>query len=172
MEILIPGLILVGFMVWASTRIKRNAARAFEREEIETPEFSLTKPDGFLAVAEPAEGLLFSAYSKEFGTGAAEAVRRATAEIVTFPAASFEDAVTRAKGGSGNTIEEDFGVVNETKYVNLISEHSLNGVGLLVHTKCYFTGSSAIQLSATCISEYSAELGPKIEEMLMSFKIK
>ena len=59
MEILIPGLILVGLMVWVSTRIKRNAAKAFEREEIETAEFSLTKPEGFLAPVDPADGDTF-----------------------------------------------------------------------------------------------------------------
>jgi hypothetical protein len=50
MEILIAGVILVAFMAYASTRIKRSAAKAFEAETVETDQFVIQKPDGFLNV--------------------------------------------------------------------------------------------------------------------------
>ncbi len=67
MEILIIGVIVVALMVWASTRIKRSAAEAFEEEAIDTDDFSLVKPEGFLSPVENDEYLAFYAYSKEFG---------------------------------------------------------------------------------------------------------
>ena len=48
MEILIIGSLIVALMVYASTKIKRSAAQAFEEETIETDEFYLVKPEGFL----------------------------------------------------------------------------------------------------------------------------
>ena len=50
MEILVPGLILVALMVWLSTRIKRNAAAAFDAERVETEDLIVEKPGGFLHV--------------------------------------------------------------------------------------------------------------------------
>ena len=67
MELLIPGLILVALMVWASTRIKKNAAAAFDAEVIETESFSIRKPEGFLHVLNDDSGLAFRSYSKDFG---------------------------------------------------------------------------------------------------------
>jgi len=83
MELLIPGLILVALMAYVSTRIKKSAARAFEAEQVTGDGFSLEKPDGFLVRTGGKAGLLFDAYSKDFGTtGGAENIRAAKA-IVT-----------------------------------------------------------------------------------------
>ena len=79
MEFVIPGLILVAVMVYVSTRIKRSAAAAYDAETVETELFSVTKPEGFLAVASPRSPLLFEAYSKEFGTDGRENERMVTA---------------------------------------------------------------------------------------------
>ena len=81
MEFLIPGLILVALMAWASTRIKRNAAAAFDAETVETDHFVVTKPEGFLHVLNDNSGLAFRAYSKEFGKIGEKEVRQATIEI-------------------------------------------------------------------------------------------
>ena len=67
MEIWIIGGAIVGLMIYASTRIKRNAALAFAEEPIDTDEFSLVKPEGFLNPVENDEYLAFYAYSKEYG---------------------------------------------------------------------------------------------------------
>ena len=67
MELLIPGLLLVALMVYASTRIKRTAAEAFEPETIETDVFVLEKPEEFLNVINHDLALELQAYSREFG---------------------------------------------------------------------------------------------------------
>ena len=81
MELLIPGLVLVALMVWASTRIKKNAAAAFDMETVETDEFSIRKPEGFLHVLNDDSGFAFRSYSKEFGKVGNKDVRAATIEI-------------------------------------------------------------------------------------------
>ncbi|MER3631723.1 MAG: hypothetical protein C4325_05770 [Blastocatellia bacterium] len=65
MELLIPGLILVALMVWASTKIKRISAAAFEAEKIQMSLYSIFKPSGFLHILNDESGLDFRAYSRE-----------------------------------------------------------------------------------------------------------
>src|SRR5215218_10285538 len=89
MELLIPGLLLVALMVWASTKIKKTAADAFEAEFIETENYSLQKPDGFLHVIGDEEHEL-RAYSKEFGKGDNTGIRQATIEIDVFRGSDLE----------------------------------------------------------------------------------
>ena len=91
MELLIPGLILVALMVYASTKIKKNAAKAYEAESIETAEFSITKPHGFLHPLNGETEYAFEAYSKEFGQDHAEQFRQASAELLVFVDANFEE---------------------------------------------------------------------------------
>src|SRR5947209_4631995 len=79
MEILIIGLILVGLMVYASTRIRRNAAEAFEPETIVTPEFSIKKPEGMLHVLNGDRRYAFEAYSRDFAPIGRRDIRVATA---------------------------------------------------------------------------------------------
>src|SRR5580765_4355263 len=81
MELLIPGLILVALMVYASTRIKKATAKAFEREEIDTADFTLVKPEGFLHLLNGDPAFAFQAYSKEFGTNGSSEKRQATIDI-------------------------------------------------------------------------------------------
>lgn len=168
MEILIPGLILVALMVWASTRIKRNAAQAFEAEHIEGVGFELEKPAGFLNRIDARDGYLFDAYSKEFGTGPASELRLATAVV-------FE---------SGNTIHET-ATLEQTRLLN--SERSeqfeLDGSDCIIITGEVVDEGRSFEVSEKMISrdgqtfvlrieslkEPSAELQRKIEKMLLSF---
>ncbi len=171
MEILVPGLILVGLMVWLSTRIKRNAAKAFEREEVETPDFSLTKPEGFLAPVDPADGTVFSAYSKEFGTDGAERLRRATVELRLFPNAQLSDVIEQSKDGATETLFEQTGVIDGNKCANIVVERLEEGISLESHYKIIAGPASVYQLVVNVISEYKDEFQPKIDELLGSFSL-
>jgi len=171
MEILIPGLILVGLMVWVSTRIKRNAAKAFEREEIETAEFSLTKPEGFLAPVDPADGALFSAYSKEFGIDGAERLRRAAAELRVFPVAQLSDVIEQAKDGAADILFEQTGVIGGSKCANIVLERLEDGISLESHYKIVAGPASVYQLAVNVLSANKDEFQPKIDELLDSFSL-
>ncbi len=67
MEILIVGGIVVLIMIIVSTQIKKSAARAFEREIIETEEYRIVKPEGFIHPIRDVSEYEFEAYSKDFG---------------------------------------------------------------------------------------------------------
>ena len=171
MEFLIPGLILVGLMVWASTRIKRNAAKAFEREEIETADFSLTKPEGFLSIVDPPDGAAFSAYSKEFGIDGAEKMRRSTAELRVFPNAQLSEIVERAKKGASTVLSEQTGVIGGKKCANIVVERLEEGILLESHYNIVAGTEAVYQLTVNVLSDNKDEFRSRVDELLTSFSL-
>ena len=67
MEILIIGGLLVALMAYLSTKIKKEAKRAYEQEVIETEGFKIVKPVDFIIPLKKASEYAFEAYSKDFG---------------------------------------------------------------------------------------------------------
>ncbi len=171
MEFLIPGLLLVGFMVWASTRIKRNAARAFEAEQIETPEFSLSKPDGFLSIVDPPAGLLFSAYSKEFGEGEASRIRRATAELHKLPNADLRKIAERARTDASKIVSEDISTLGGRRCANIVTRRFIDTVSIESHYKIVACPGAVYQFVVSIIPEYKEELQPKVDQLIGSLSI-
>ncbi len=140
MELAIPGLILVALMVWASTRIKRSAARAFEAEHIEGDGFSLDKPEGFLQKLNDRSEYVFEAYSKEYGRGTAENARAATAVVA----------------------------VNDENLDT--TDHIIHdGHEYQVRTKTISSNSHKLTLRIEVLSEQFDDFARKIDEMLASF---
>ncbi len=72
MEILIIGGLLVALMAYLSTKIKKEAQRAYEREIFETKEFKIIKPDEFIIPLKEESEFAFEAHSKDFGEDEAE----------------------------------------------------------------------------------------------------
>ncbi|MFN2413310.1 MAG: hypothetical protein ABR535_09715 [Pyrinomonadaceae bacterium] len=81
MELLIPGLIVVALMVWASTKIKRAAAAAYESETITIDDFTIVKPEGFIHPINEDSPFVFEAYTKEFGAEPNENLPKVSAEV-------------------------------------------------------------------------------------------
>src|SRR5881392_682596 len=100
MEILIVGLIIVALMVYASTRIKRTAAAAFDAETIETDELTIRKPDGFLHNLNGDPKFAFEAYSKDLGVAATD-VRAGRLTLAVRPDASVGDLVKEIAASDG-----------------------------------------------------------------------
>ena len=121
MELLIPGLILVGLMVYASTRIKRVAAEAFEAETVENEWFSIEKPEGFLNVIAPPDGLEFEAYSKDFGVGEAAEFKAARLEARVYHNRNLKYAVSALREAVGPMTETPE-VIDGRKYVLIEAE--------------------------------------------------
>lgn len=168
MELLIPGLILVALMAYVSTRIKKSAARAFEAEQIAGDGFSLEKPDGFLVRAGGDDGLLFDAYSKEFGTGGAENVRAATATVT----ASIERLDKAAKAEAGRLTEAQIGErfeLGEAHGVIVTGERVADGHEFQVLAKILQPGSRTLALRIEVLKEKGGELAERVEKMLISF---
>ena len=172
MELLIPGLILVVLMAYASTKIKKNAARAYEQETIETPEFSIVKPEGFICPVDYNEGLIFAAYSKEYGRDQTDGVRQASAEIRKFDDAIFDEICERAKIGAVRIVSENTGILNGAKSCVIAIERIDGEITLDAIHKIVEGVGKTYEFTITVLPEYKEDYSRKIDEMLDSFILK
>ncbi|MBK7704276.1 MAG: hypothetical protein IPN69_03580 [Acidobacteria bacterium] len=145
MEIWIVGGIIVALMIYASTKIKRLAENAYARETVETDDFVIVKPEGFICPVESKYA--FEARSKEFGESeASEEMLRATATIVIGPA-SDEDSSSK-------------------------SEREEDGVTIKEFCKTLNRGGNGFELKITILADHYDEFNVRVREMLESFELK
>jgi hypothetical protein len=166
MELLIPGLILVALMVYASTKIKKRAAEAFEEEHIETEKYSLQKPEGFLHVINSPD-YDFEAYSKEFDEGDFR-IRRAKIEVDVFPGEGLDKVLERLIEGS--TRSE---VRSRTDTSALIeTDEVANEIDQKVVYKFVAGRDTTFRLRFAVSSKHRDDYSSKIDETLESFELK
>lgn len=172
MELLIPGLILVGLMVYVSTRIKRSAAAAYEPEEIETDEFSITKPEGFLHPLNNDNGLAFEAYTKEFGEDDAKKMRHAWAELEVHDVPDPDGIIQEIKRSAEEVLTEET-IRESDRHAYLIDAGRLeNGVPVTTLYKITADGSKVYEMRISVLDEQKDVYLRKIEEMRASFRLK
>jgi hypothetical protein len=171
MEFLIPGLILVALMAYASTRIKRSAAKAFEAETIETDKFSLTKPEGFLHVLNGDPAFAFQAYSKEFGTGNSSERRQATIELSLVSDKGF-DAVCTAAEKTGKPINDEKFQLDGMKMQSTEIERNDGAIDYIDHYFIVDSPHGVYEMRTSVLEELNEELSPKINEMQESLTVK
>lgn len=171
MELLIPGLILVALMVYASTRIKKTVAAAFEAENIETDRFTIEKPEGFLSVVNGNPELEFEAYSREFGDEGAEEVKQARIEIRIFEDTSLSKAVARIKE-TAKIASDTTEIIGERKYRLIEATRAEKGIGLLEFYKLAATETGVVELRIISLEETNVDIARKIEKMIASFVLK
>ena len=172
MELLIPGLILVALMVYASTRIKKTAALAFEPETIETDEFVIKKPEGFLNVIGGDPQYAFEAYSKDFGAAPAEDVRQATVTIKVADAATVDEAVANLTL-AGDVIVSDAGeVVSGLRYRLVETTETEKGITLRCFHKIAEKNGKLYQLEIKALAETGPQFMRTIQAMLASFELR
>ena len=165
MEILIAGLILVALMAWASTKIKKRAAEAFEAESIETETYSLSKPDGFLHVINSRDHD-FEAYSKEFDERNFR-LRRGKIEIDVLKDTNLTAACdTLRERSSAFEVTKDSDSVYRVE-----SEEAANESGLRVFYKLVDTPRGIYRLRFAVLSKHVEDFLRKIDETLDSFRI-
>ncbi|MEO6654597.1 MAG: hypothetical protein ABIO36_00790 [Pyrinomonadaceae bacterium] len=172
MELLIPGLILVALMVYASTRIKKTAALAFEAETIETDEFIIQKPDGFLTVLNGDPQYAFESYSKEYGTTGAENFRKGIANLRIYDGSSFNEAAANIVGPDDEIIGEGSEVIGEHRYRVFEIKRIVGGVEFRCLSKLAERSARVYEFQITAITETTEEFMRSIEAMLNSFEIK
>lgn len=172
MELLIPGLVLVAIMAWASTRIKRNAAAAFDAEQVETDDFVLEKPEGFLHVLNDNTGLLFRAYSKDFGTIGRSDLRQATIEVERHRGTKI-DAVMSAINDASESFEAETSYVDAGEKAAAARTVSVyDGAEYKNIHKFITRGNDVIEARGRVLSEYKDTYLPKIESMLATLRVK
>lgn len=171
MELLIPGLLLVGLMVYASTKIKRSAAEAFEPETIETEAFTLEKPAEFLNVINRDPALELEAYSREYGFEHAAEVRQARVEVRRFNGSTIDKAIGRIRDSV--TVKSEIGeIIAERKYRLIEAERIEKGIGYRETFKIAASGSDLFELKVVALEDANEEVKARIESILASFILK
>lgn len=175
MEILIPGLILVALMVYASTKIKKSAAEAYEEETIETDAFSIIKPEGFISLIDPPDGLIFFAHSKEFGYDAAGDQSRASGEVRFIEATATADIIVSLNAeleDDDRIIPGESSQIDEARYVAGTSSEVKNGIRSRVKYRWIETDKGVYQLKVRCLEDHAGECKAAVEQMIESFRAK
>ena len=172
MELLIPGLLLVALMVWASTRIKKTAAAAFEAETVETDNFVIQKPDGFLNVINGDPKFVFEAYSKEYGGEGAEDFRQGRINLTVREDRNVDEVVGELDGSDGKIMEDLAEVIGSTRYRLIDVKRLEKGVEFFVMYKLAEQDGKVYSLEAVRLAETSSEFARKIGVMVSSFELK
>lgn len=146
MEIWIIGGAVVALMIYVSTRIKKAAASAYEREVVETEEFSIVKPEGFINPFESE--FAFEAYTKEFGTENAEEFRQCWTNL-------------QIADDSGNEKEG----LTETEIIE-------KDVPIKIFRKIVKKHNKIFGLKISVLQENEEVYTERINEMLESFAVK
>ena len=169
-EILIFGLILVALMVYASTKIKKAAAEAYASETVETSDFRITKPEDFLSVISPADGLVLHAYSREFGEAEAAGIRRTEATIRIIENATASDVAADLKGSAHTVISESCNESGDPITMEIGDE--VNDVSIFRLYKLIENGSRVVQLQIDTPVAYRDEFDIAIREFRDTFEVK
>lgn len=168
MELLIPGLIIVALMVYASTRIKKTAAAAFEAEEIETDEFFIQKPTGFLHNLNGDPKYLFEAYSKEFSK--ADDKRRAGTATITKIANARLDVIAKELSNKSKTHDDISEIIDGQKY-RLLTASNIDGESKIETSFKLAENKGAVyKLEVVALDEMANE--PWVETFIDSFRVK
>ena len=174
MEILIIGGALVALMVYVSTRIKKSAASAFERETIETDEFSIIKPENFINPTDDNSEFAFTAHSKDFGTGEAEEFRQAQTNLRVYTDAGFDEVCRNARQSAGKIISNETTESGNEKICFLNGEKTENEIETEVFYKIVESGkqNKIYELKISVLNEFREDYSAAVNEMLQSFTIK
>ena len=166
MEILIVGALLVALMAYASTKIKKRAAEAFETELIETDRFSLQKPEGFLHVI-GSEDHDFEAYSKEFGEGDFR-LRRGKIELDIFRGSNVASVCNSLRDASNA-----YQVVSQSEAeCRVETDERANETPMKAFYRIVASGGDAYRLRFAALSKHADDYSRTINETLESFTVK
>ena len=170
MEILIIGAAVVALMVWASTKIKRSAAAAFEEESIETDEYSLVKPEGFLNPVENEDFLAFYAYSKEYGEeDKAEKFRQSLIKLKILAGRSLREIGKDLKKSFEKVLSED---APDENTLLLKGEKSEREVAQIFYHKLVAKDERIFDLEMSVLADYEEKYEEKAGKLLENFRVK
>lgn len=168
MELLIPGLVLVALMVYVSTKIKKNAAKAYETEFIETEEFSLVKPDGFLNPLNDDSAFAFEAFTKGFGAPPHQHLKQATIELTAREGSTLDAVLADIRQNARKIVSERM----DDGAVLVEAEYDLDEAVVDAFYKVVEGRGKIWLLRLLVLPEHKREYLGRIEETLESFSLK
>ena len=171
MELLIPGLALVALMIYASTRIKKSAAAAFEAETVETEHFTFEKPEGLLLVLNGDPALDAEGYSQEYGEGD-DASQRRIRFAVSRTQGAPPDAVGDRVTSGAEIVSRETEIVGGTKFTVIEAVKTKDGSTSRAFHKIGAANGNVFDLCVYSLSETDFVVQRKIEQMISSFSLK
>lgn len=174
MEILIIGGIFVALMAYASTRIKKSAAQAFEREEIETDEFYIVKPENFINPVSDNPAEPFVAHTKDFGADAAEKLRRVSVKVFAESGGDFEQKRRHYAERDERLIAEETGDFEGGRVCYQKTESADGGVRIENTYKIIESRRrrKVFLLRIAVVAEYADDYAAAVDEIMRSLTIK
>ncbi len=178
MEILIVGVIIVALMAYASTKIKKSAAQAFEREKIETENFTITKPAGFInPLNDENSAFAFEAYTKDLGTNEARNLRRARATLRVVSGLDFQTVCRDTKNSAGKIISKEFVEdAPDGRKIFLLESEKIEPEDVKIFSSWKIVESrerrKIYELQIAVLEDYLDEYTGAAEEMIESFAVK
>ncbi len=176
MEILIFGGVLVALMVLVSTKIKKSAARAFESEIIETENFRLIKPTGFVHPLREESNYAFEAYSKGFGEKNERNIWRAQVYLTASEKVDFKSVCKEAKKEDGEILSEKvLKDVADSENICLIEkEISKDDTEFFEFRKIVESRKQKkiYDLKVQVLKSFRSEFIGKVDELMSSFQLK
>ncbi len=174
MEILILGGILVALMVFVSTRIKKNSAKAFERERIETENYAIYKPEGFIVPVRLKSEYALEMYSKDKGEEKAGKINQAWATLKVFKKENFAEICRRAQLSSAKIISKETARDGDLNYFFMHGEGIEETVGKEIYYKIIEdTKSGAVyELQSSILNDYLETYSSKISAIMQSFTVR
>ncbi len=169
MEILIVGVFVVALMVYVSTRIKKSAAAAFEEETLETDEFSLVKPEGFLSPIRRASEFAFEAFSKDYGEDDAETIRQSLMTVKVFTDQKFGQICKKARQTVDKVLSDE-NIDNRTFWLK--GEKTEKDIETKIYHKIIAANQKVFDLQITVLVSVEADYSERTEKTLESFRIK
>lgn len=163
-------------MVIISTQIKRSAARAFEREIIETNDFQIVKPSGLMTPIRDVSEYAFEAYSKEYGEKKERNIWRAQVYLTVSEGLNFTKVSENAKAEADTILSEE--IVKDApagqKIRLLESEKIEDNVSFYVFHKIIESKKQQkiYDLQIRILKAFQEEYLGKVEEMSNSFRLK
>lgn len=151
-------------MAWASTRIKKMAAQAYEPETIETDEFSIEKPSGFLHNLNGDPTFIFESYSKDFSKEN-DKVRAGTATVTKIENTPIAKVVNELSQTDG-FVDDGTEILDERAYRML----AIRNDGKEISYKLSERNGSIYKLQITAMDEAKNE--PWVETFFDSFRVK
>lgn len=145
---------------------------AFEPEVIETDEYVINKPEGFLHVINGDPKYAFEAYSKEYGGAGAEDIRQGTVKLYIRRGERADNALSEMLGTTGKKLKGETEVVNGVKYRITETKRTEKGRDLCIQYKSADRNGKAFIFETARLAETSPEFERKLEAMLNSFELK
>ncbi len=171
MELFIPGLILVAFMIYVSTKIKKSAAAAYEAEQIKNEKFSILKPTGFVHVLNGKDDVAFQAYTKDFGTDEAAEFRLASAEVKIIEGSAIDSVSNDIRSGLSEIKADEIRRIGERSYRVICGMRTEKGIEIEACYKIAESHSSVFVLEISALPDYSREFKTRIEDFLDSLEV-